>query len=97
WSVTGVQTCALPIYVEGILLFAQELVDRRIEAFGMQAIDFRRVHAQRAVHEDGDSWQLPRQRQLMQGIDDLLGPANGERGNDDLALALQGFAHHSAN
>src|ERR1019366_7468655 len=82
---------------EGILLLAQEFVDCLVEAFRMEAIDLCRVHTKRTVHEDGNPRQLARQRQLMQGIDDLLCAADGKRGDDYLPPALHGFAHHLAN
>ena len=85
------------LHAERVFLLPQELVDALVEALGVQAIDFGRIHAQGAVHEDGHARQLPRQRQLVQGIDDLLRAADGEGRDDDLAFALEGFAHHLAH
>ena len=39
----------------------EEFVNAFVEAFGVEPINFRRVHAKRTVHKDGDSGQLPGQ------------------------------------
>ena len=85
------------LHAEGVLLLAQEFVDRLVEALRVQAIDLGGVHAQRAVHKDRHPGQLARQRQLVQRINDLLRAADRERGDDDLALSVQRLAHQLAD
>ena len=64
------------LHAERIFLFAQEFVDRFVETFRVQPINFRGVHAQRAVHKDRARGQLPGQGQLMQRVNDLLRAAD---------------------
>ena len=63
----------------------------------MEAIYLGGIHAERAVHEDGDPGQLPVAGELMQRIDDLLGAADRKRGDDDLAPLVDGLAHEPSD
>ena len=85
------------LHAEGIGLFPQEPVDGVVEAFRVQTEDFRGIHAQGAIDKDGHLRQCPGERQLMERIDNLLGSPDRKRGDDDLPLARQGFAHQAAD
>ena len=84
-------------HAEGILLFVQEFVDGVVETFRVQAVNLRGVHAQRAVHENRHARQFPRQRELVQHINNLLRAPHRKRRDDDLAVLFQGFQHQPAN
>ena len=78
------------LHAEGVGLFPEEIIGLLVEAFRVETVDLRGVHAERAVHKDGDARQLAFFRELVQGEDDVLGTAYGEGGDDDLALLLDG-------
>ena len=81
------------LHAEGVLLFPQERVDALVKTFGVQAINFCRIHAQRAIDKDRDARQLTGQGQLVQRIDDLLCAADRESRDDNFALAVESLAH----
>ena len=80
-------------HAEGILLLAQEFVDAFVEAFGMEAKDFCGIHAKRAIDENRHARQLVGQSELVQGVDDLLGSANGKRRYDHQPFACESCPH----
>ena len=84
-------------HAEGIRLFVQKPVDAVVEAFRVQAVNLRGVHAQGAVHENRHARQFARKRKLVQHIDNLLRASDGERRDDDRALLVQGLQHGLAN
>ena len=67
-----------------------------IEDLGMHAEDGGRVDRERAVDIDRHIGNPPGAMQLVQAVDDLLGPAERERGDQHLAAAGRGAAHRLA-
>src|SRR5579859_5077004 len=84
-------------HAERVLLFSQELIDGVVETFRVEPINLSGVHAQRRIDKNWDMWQLSGQGELMQRIDNLLGSAHRERGDNNLALLFECFANHSRN
>src|SRR6266550_8299457 len=60
------------LHAEWIFLFAQKPVDGVVEAFRMEAIDLRGVHAERAVHEHGHLGKSAFASELVKCVNDLL-------------------------
>ena len=64
------------------------------EERGVPADDVGGTDGQRAVHEDRYARQAPRVAQGVQRVEDLLGLADAERGDDEPALAINANAGH---
>lgn len=77
------------IHSKRIRFFPKERVGLLVEAFGMEPIDFRGIHAQGAVDKDWNLGDYSFLAQLVQLIHHLLGSSNGERGNDDFTSLFQ--------
>ena len=56
-----------------------------VEAFGMESHDVGGGDAQRAIYKDVDVWQQFGMFQTVEGVDDFLSAADGERGDDEFA------------
>ena len=67
-----------------------ELARLFVVALGVALEDVGDVHRERAVDEDGQVGDAAGDVQLVQRVDDLLRAADGEGGDDDLALARDG-------
>ena len=82
------------IHAKGVAFGPQVLIGLRVKALRMQAKDLRRVHAQRAVHEDRHLGQTARLGQLIQDIDQLLGSPHRKGRNDHLTPSGQSARDH---
>ena len=67
------------------------------QTFGMFFVNGRRVHAQRAVHENRDARKFSGASQFVQHINDLLRAPDGKRGDDNFAALLERFADEFAD
>ncbi len=54
------------------------------------------IHGERAIDENGQFGDIAVCIQLVERVDDLLGSADGEGGNDHLAALFGGPVHHVA-
>ena len=84
-------------HAERVFSFAQEVVNGVVETFGMETIDLGGVHAEGAVNKDGRFGQLAVAGELMEGVNNLLGAADGKGGDDDFAFFVERVAHEPAD
>src|SRR2546425_7305495 len=85
------------LHAERIFLFAQEPAGAVVEAFRMEAIDLRGVHAERAVHEDGHLGKRAFTSELVKRVNDLLSAADGKRRDDHLSHFVNRITHEPAD
>ena len=81
----------------GFSFSRKKSIDTFVEALGVEPVNLRGVDTQWAVHKHRNSRQLPGEGELVEGINDLLGPADGERGDDHLAAEFESVEHQTSH
>ena len=84
------------VEAERVLIRLDQGASFVVVAFGMVAEDARGIRRERAVHEDRQRRKLHLIEQRVEVVDEALRTAHAERGDQDLAAALEGLPHDLA-